>query len=109
LAERVFVDDYLIPLGRTEPDGTHMQVGHPNGPKGKRATLTYYDYCVTPEIEFTVSSLEDSVSLDQWKRILVLGQKLGIGALRSMGYGQFEIAAFDRLGAVTALPKSKVA
>jgi hypothetical protein len=94
LAERVFVDDYLIPLGKEEPDGTMIQVGHPDTPQGKRATLTYYDYCVQPGISFTVSSSEDIITREQWERILVQGQRLGMGALRSMGYGQFKITDF---------------
>jgi len=96
LAERIFVDDYLIPFGRTEPDGVHMQVGHVSGPKGRRSTLTYYDYCAQPEVAFTISSSEDSITPDQWRRILIQGQRLGMGALRSMGYGQFKVTAFAK-------------
>lgn len=97
LAERVHVDDYLIPLGRHEPDGTFMQVGHVDGPRGPRSTLTYYDYCVQPELTFTVSSSEDAVTPEQWRRILVQGQRDGLGALRSLGHGRFKVTAFDRV------------
>ena len=97
LAERVFVDEERVHLGRLEPDGTHMQVGHVTGPRGRRSTLTYYDYCVQPEITFTVSSLQDSITFDQWKDILRTCQREGIGALRSLGYGQFRITGFDKL------------
>ncbi|MDQ3222110.1 MAG: hypothetical protein M3Q75_01335, partial [Gemmatimonadota bacterium] len=44
-AERVFVDDERVYLGRDEPDGIHLQIGHISGPKGPRSTLTYYDFC----------------------------------------------------------------
>jgi hypothetical protein len=97
LAERVFVDEPAIHLGRLEPDGTHLQVGQVSGPKGPRSTLTYYDYVEQATISFTISSLEDCIKPDQWKRILLLGQREGIGALRSMAYGQFRITAFDRV------------
>jgi len=96
LAERIFVDPYLIPMGKHEPDGSHMQVGHVDGPKGRRSTLTYYDYCVQPTIEFTFSSSEDIITREQWQRILVQGQRLGIGAIRSMGFGQFKVTGFER-------------
>lgn len=96
VAERVFVDEYAIPLGRDAPDGTLMQVGHITGPKGPRSTLTYYDYCVQPEIQFTISSSEDCLSQEQWERILVQGERLGMGAIRSMNYGQFKITDFAR-------------
>jgi hypothetical protein len=94
LAERVFVDEYQVPLGRDEPDGTLMQVGHPDTPQGKRSTLTYYDYCVQPEVTFTISSSEDAIAPEQWERILVQGQRLGMGALRSLNYGQFRVMEF---------------
>ncbi len=97
LAERVFVDSERVHLGRLDPDGTHMQVGHVTGPKGRRSTLTYYDYCVQPTCEFVVSSLQDSITFDQWRDILRTMQREGLGALRSLGYGQFKITGFDKL------------
>jgi hypothetical protein len=97
LAERVFVDEPEVLLGREQPDGTHLQVGQVNGPRGPRSTLTYIDYCDQPSIEFTVSSLNDCITPEQWRSLLVLGQKGGLGALRSMGYGQFKVTAFDKL------------
>lgn len=97
VAEWLFVDEKRIPLGRMEPDGTHTQVGHVTGPKGPRSTLTYYDYCQQPNCVLTVSSLEDRITREQWERILVLGEKLGLGALRSLSHGQFAVTAFDRL------------
>lgn len=97
MAEWVFVDEKRIPLGRIQPDGVHTQVGHVTGPKGPRSTLTYYDYCERAECSFTVSSLEDRVERGQWERILIAGEKLGLGALRSLSHGQFVVTAFDRL------------
>jgi hypothetical protein len=97
VAEWLFVDEHAIGLGRMEPDGTHTQVGHVTGPKGPRSTLTYYDYCERASIAFTVSSVENRVTREQWERILVLGEKLGLGALRSLSHGQFCVTAFDQL------------
>lgn len=97
LAERVFVDGDRVHLGRAQPDGTHMQVGQVNGPRGPRSTLTYYDYCAQPVVRFVCASLEDAVTPDQWKNVLVCGQRQGIGAMRSLGYGQFRVTGFDRL------------
>lgn len=97
LAERVFVDEEHIYLGRDKADGVHLQIGHVTGPQGPRSTLTYYDYVQQPTISFTLSSVEDCIASDQWKRILVLMQRNGIGALRSLGHGQFRVTAFDKL------------
>jgi hypothetical protein len=72
-------------------------VGHIDGPKGKRSTLTYYDYCIQPEMTFVMSSKEDEITQEQWERILILGQRLGMGSMRSLGHGQFKVTAFDRV------------
>lgn len=97
LAERVFVDEDRIHLGQFEPDGTHLQIGQVNGPRGPRSTLTYVDFCEKPEIAFTVSSLRDCIEPKVWKEILLTGQREGLGAMRSLGYGQFKITGFDRV------------
>lgn len=97
LAERVFVDEKWVPLGRAEPDGQHLQIGQVSGPKGPRSTLTYYAYCERAIASFTVFSLEDMVKPEQWQRILLTGQREGLGAIRSLGHGQFRVTAFDRL------------
>jgi len=97
LAERVFVDELRIYLGRDEPDGTDLQIGHVSGPQGPRSTLTYVDYCRRPSVSFTVSSLNDCIKPEQWKKMLILCQKSGLGALRSMGNGQFVMKQFDKL------------
>lgn len=97
LAERVFVDELQIPMGRNDPDGTHLQIGQVNGPKGPRSTLTYVDYCEQPDITFTVSSLHDCIDRDKWTELLVLSQRLGMGALRSLGYGTFKVTGFDKV------------
>jgi len=97
LAEHVFVDEHKVYLDRTEPDGTHTQIGHVNCPQGPRSTLTYVDYCDAPVIRFTLASLHDEVTVEQWGSILVCGQRQGLGALRSMSHGQFVVTGFERL------------
>lgn len=97
VSERVFVDEDRIYLNREEPDGMHLQVGHVTGPRGPRSTLTYYDYVQQPEVTFTVSSLRDEVEPQQWKEIFLAMQRNGIGALRSMGYGQFKVTGFEKI------------
>lgn len=104
LAERVFIDEERIYLGRTEPDGMHLQVGNITGPKGPRSTLTYYDFVDNAQINFTVSSLDDCITPAQWKEIFLTMQKNGIGALRSMGYGMFKVTGFTQ---VSTPPKRK--
>lgn len=97
VAEWVFVDEKRIPLGRMEPDGIHTQIGHVVGPQGPRSTLTYYDYCEQATCAFTISSLEDRLTHDQWVRVFLSCQKQGLGSLRSLGHGQFVVTAFDKV------------
>jgi hypothetical protein len=101
-AERVFVDEYNIHLCRdgvplTEPDGKHLQIGHVPSPKGPKSTLTYYDYCIQPELTFTMSSAEDRIEGEMWQRVLLLAERNGLGAIRSLSSGQFTVTAFDKL------------
>lgn len=97
LSERVFVDEPRVYLGVHRPSGKHLQVGHVSGPKGMRSTLTYYDYVAQPTMTFTVSSLRDEITPEQWKAILVASQRNGVGAIRSMSHGQFKVLQFDKV------------
>lgn len=102
LAERVFIDGTRVWLNRTAPDGTYLHIGHVTGPKGPRSTLSYFDYCETSadnhaKASFTVFSVEDCIRQDMWERILSHMERNGIGAIRSMGYGQFAVTGFEKL------------
>lgn len=99
LSERVFIDQDRVYLGREEPDGMQLQIGHVTGPQGPKSTLTYYDYCNQPSCVFSVSSMKDEVTLEQWRDIFLSMQRNGVGALRSQGYGQFRVTAFEKLKA----------
>lgn len=103
LAERVFVEEETVPLGRQEPDGIESFIGHVTGPQGPRSTLTYVEYCERPEISFTVMSLENQIDLATWDRILDTAQQQGLGALRSQGHGRFAVTDVALLPASRAL------
>lgn len=96
LAERVWVDPDDIPLGREEPDGTHLVAGRVQTPQGERSTLNYYDYVTTPEISITVRSMADALTADQWEMIWVHAQENGIGSVRSLGHGRFDVVEWTR-------------
>ena len=104
LAERVFVAPRLIGLGRSEPDGRHMFVGHVSGPSGERSTLTHYDYADQPRLSFTVEILKDAEERggdwpglkDKWPLIWVTAEHEGLGALRSQGFGRFVVTRWKR-------------
>lgn len=101
-AERVFLDEPRIHFNRMEPDGNHLHIGHVVGPKGPRSTLSYFAYCETKDDDhlkasFTVSSAEDCIKQDMWERVLVHMESNGLGAIRSMGYGQFRVTGFEQI------------
>lgn len=98
LAERVFVAPDAIYLGRSEPDGIEMVVGHISGPQGARSTLGYHEYTRRSEISFDVLVTKDAIPLEWWPEMWEHMQENGLGALRSQGYGKFDIVAWDRVG-----------
>lgn len=98
VAERVFVEPDRISLGVAEPTGVELFIGHVNGPSGSNSTLTYFEYVYQAEVEFVVKAAEDVVPADVWPRLWTLAEDNGIGALRSQGYGKFDVLAWDKIG-----------
>jgi hypothetical protein len=103
LAERVFVEGDIVPLGRTEPDGVDMVIGHVVGPQGPRSTLTYHEYVQQARCSFVVMSANDCISADQWGLLLQHSAENGIGALRSQGHGRYDVLDVTRLKARNAV------
>ena len=96
-AERVFINPDHLWLGRTEPDGVEMFIGHVSGPKGPQSTLTYHECVERATIDLDVMVLRDEVSEGHWPEIWRHAQENGLGALRSQGFGRFDIEAWDRV------------
>lgn len=90
-AERVFISPDRVPLGRKEPDGVDLFIGHVSGPKGPQSTLTYHEYADQPEITFEVMVLRDEVKAEHWPEVWLHAQENGLGALRSQGFGRFDV------------------
>lgn len=105
LAERVFVTPDTTWLGRTEPDGIEMVVGHVSGPQGPRSTLGYHEYTRQSEIVFDVLVTRDSIEQGWWADLWEHMQENGLGALRSQGYGKFDIWAWDQIPPTSDAPE----
>lgn len=121
VAERVFVNEDRVYLGKKEVDGTISGVVHAMTPQGPIAALKKVDYVERPLIRFTVTCLNESFmcktedpekvaagakGTSGRKRIgckdIVLallhhGRELGMGADRSQGYGKFDIVEFEEI------------
>jgi len=103
LAERVFVEPAKLYFRndegkvKQEPDGVETFVGHVNGPKGPQSTLGRHEYMEQQVIEFDLLVCEDAIDYEAWPRLWVLAQENGLGALRSQGFGIFDIEVWDRV------------
>ncbi len=103
--ERVFVDPDVMGLSVMAPTGVELIIGHVSGPKGPQSNITYHEYVDRPEITFEVSVTQDAVPLDAWPYIWEQAQNIGLGALRSQGYGRFDIEEWEPLGQHQAMPR----
>lgn len=95
-AERVFVDPDVIPLGVVEPAGVELFIGHVSGASGPQSTLTYHEYVLRPLLEVEVIVMRDEITEEQWPMIWLEAQELGVGALRSQGFGRYDLTRWER-------------
>jgi hypothetical protein len=98
LAERVFICEERIYLGRAEADGVQQVIGHVPSPQGPKSTLTRFEYVEGAAFAFTAMSLRDCIEPDQWGEMLTLAQENGIGAVRSQSFGTFDVLRFGKVG-----------
>lgn len=97
LAERVFVNPDKIMLGAPQASGIDLFIGHTTGPKGPQSNLTYIEYVSQPTLTFDVMVAEDAIGHKHWPQLWVLAQENGLGALRSQGFGRFDIVLWERI------------
>ena len=103
-AERVFVEEERVYLGRTAPDGVLVMIGHINGPGGPRATLTNVEYVDRAVITFTIKEMrakpgddEPSLTDTEWRNVWLSAEENGLGAARSQSHGRFEVTGWTTL------------
>lgn len=94
-AERVFIDPDRLYLDRMTPDGVELFIGHISGPSGPTSNLTYYEHVIGSTLEIDVRVTRDEITFEHWQEIWVQCQEIGLGALRSQGYGRFDLNSFD--------------
>lgn len=95
VAERVFVDPDKLYLGVQEPTGVLEFVGHITDKLGPRSTVTKYQYVDRARIAFKVKVLHNSVEDQHWAEMWSLAEEEGLGALRSQGFGRFDVEAWE--------------
>lgn len=89
--EHVFVEETKLYLGRTEPDGVAQDFPHTRF----GSSIAYTEYCCDVDIHFTIVTDWDFGDKD-WAQIWLTGQRQGIGASRSQGYGTYVVTQWDR-------------
>lgn len=99
IAEHVFVLEDRLYLGVTEPSGVHQRFVHTY----KGTGIQYEEFVENACVEFTIVSDYDFKEQD-WASIWLTGEKQGIGATRSMGYGTYEVTRWE----ATAAPAKPV-
>jgi hypothetical protein len=104
LTERVFVTPDHLCLGRMEPDGVEMVIGHIIGPQGPRSTLGYHEYVLRAVLDFDVLVARDAIQPEWWIDIWTHMEENGLGALRSQGYGRFDLLAWEKVDLLSNAP-----
>jgi hypothetical protein len=91
--EHAFVVEVNLPLkGALHASGTIQRFVSTHRGTG----IQYEEYVTDAEIDFTVITDYDFTEKD-WAMIWTTGQRQGIGATRSQGYGRYEVTRWDRI------------
>jgi hypothetical protein len=91
--EHVFVMETKLFLGVTEPSGVNQRFVHTHRGTG----IQYEEYVNDAEITFTVESDHPFTEKD-WAMIWLTGEKQGLGATRSQGYGTYTVEKWESIG-----------
>lgn len=93
-AERIFVLEDQVGLGRRQVDGVDLQIIHA---PGRESALSYVEYVEDVRLTFHVEVLKDCLSRQTWGEIWTVAQREGLGARRSQSFGRFEIVEWEKL------------
>jgi hypothetical protein len=100
LPEHVFVLEETIPLQQRDEAGKLVGVKAPTGifqqfvHTHRGSSIQYQEYVKDAEIEFTVICDHPFTSKD-WGMIWTTGERNGLGASRSQGYGTYGVVKWD--------------
>lgn len=90
-AEHVFVPELRLYLGTTTPE-VLQQFVHTWRGNG----IQYAEYVEDAKMNFTVIT-DFQFTEEQWGQLWVTAEQQGLGAMRSQGYGRFEVIEWKRL------------
>lgn len=93
LPEHVFVVEDRIPLGRDEPDDVVQSF--PENKRMKMRGIQYNEYVTDAKVVFTVITDHDFADVE-WAMLWLTAEQQGLGAMRSQGFGRFEVTRWER-------------
>jgi len=91
LAEHVHVVEDKLHLGVTDASGITQRFVHTFRGTG----IQYEEYVTDAKVSFTVES-DYKFTDEQWAHIWLTGERQGIGASRSQGFGKYTVTAWDK-------------
>jgi hypothetical protein len=80
----------------TAPDDVETFIGHVSGPQGPRSNLTRVEVVSEATIHVEIMVLRDEIAHEHWPVLFLCGQENGLGAMRSQGYGRYDVTRFER-------------
>jgi hypothetical protein len=92
VAEHVFVVEDRLYLGVTEPTGIAQRFVHTFRGSG----IQYEEYVEDAKVDFTVEADYDFKG-EEWAQLWLTGERQGIGASRSQGFGRYEVVRWEKL------------
>lgn len=107
VAERLFVEEDILPLGVVQPDGFRETPIHAMTPQGPIHALKRADYVTAPTLRCTLKLLDEAYTTKTNKdkilpevvleALLLYMAENGIGAERSQGAGKFDLVEFKEI------------
>lgn len=98
VAERVFVLPDTIRVA-DDISGVELAVGHITDPRTfeKRSTIGYFEYVAGVTFTAEILAHNECLTDEQWAMLWTHAELNGLGAMRSQGYGQFEVTRWARV------------
>jgi len=98
IANKVYVETDVIPLGKREPDGNEQRFIQVMTRQGPRSTYKFIDYIESPELTFSLRVLDDGVITEEMLRaIFEYGGVHGLGQERSQGWGRYRLTRLEEV------------
>lgn len=91
-SEHIYVIEDRLGLGVTAPTDVAQHFPHTHNGNG----IQYIEYCDEAKVSFTIES-DWQLTEEQWALLWTTAERLGLGAMRSQGYGRFDVIEWDAI------------